>query len=96
MRYDKGVLYLDVTIQTDNFIDVDIGSSVQTLDFSIEANKDARLPYYEGEYLVEPRKVGQTLDTSNKSMSEDVVINPIYYAETTNIGGGYTAIIGKE
>lgn len=77
-------------------IDVEIESNARVLDFSIEGNKDTRLPYYDGEYDVEPRKVGQTLETANKSMSEDVVINPIYYAETTNVGGGYTAIIGKE
>ena len=77
-------------------IDVEIESNARVLDFSIEGNKDARLPYYTGDYSVEPRKVGQTLETANKSMSEDVVINPIYYAETTNVGGGYTAIIGKE
>lgn len=92
----NGVLRLDVSIQTENYIDVDIESGAKVLDFSIEGNKDARLPYYDGSVLVEPRKVGQTLETANKSMSEDVVISPIYYAETTNVGGGYTAIIGKE
>ncbi len=92
----NGVLRLDVSIQTENYIDVDVKSGAKVLDFSIEGNKDARLPYYDGEYDVEPRKVEQTLETANKSMSEDVVINPIYYAETTNVGGGYTAIIGKE
>lgn len=92
----NGTLRLDVSIQTENYIDVDIKSGAKVLDFSIEGNKDGRLPYYDGEYGVEPRKVGQILETANKSMSEDVVINPIYYAETTNVGGGYTAIIGKE
>lgn len=92
----NGVLRLDVSIQTENYIDVDVKSGAKVLDFSIEGNKDARLPYYNGEYGVEPRKVGQTLETANKSMSEDVVISPIYYAETINVGGGYTAIIGKE
>ena len=77
-------------------IDVEIESNARVLDFSIEGNKDTRLPYYDGAVLVEPRKVGQTLGTANKSMSEDVVINPIYYAETTNLSGGYTAVIGKE
>ena len=90
------MINLDVTIQSENYIDIEIKPDSFLLDFSIEGNKDARLPYYDGAYDVEPRKVGQVLETANKSMSEDVVINPIYYAETTNIGGGYTAVIGTE
>lgn len=77
-------------------IDVEIESNARVLDFSIEGNKDTRLPYYDGAVLVEPRKVGQTLETANKSMSEDVVIKPIFYSETTNPSGGLTIVIGAE
>lgn len=92
----NGVLRLDVSIQTENYIDVDVKSGAKVLDFSIEGNKDSRLPYYTGDYSVEPRKVGQTLETANKSMSEDVIIKPIFYSETTNPSGGLTIVIGAE
>lgn len=90
------VLHLDLTIQTENYIDINVESNAKALDFSVEGNKDGRLPYYEGLTTIDPRKIEQTLETANKSMSENVVINPIYYAETSNESGGYTAVIGME
>ncbi len=82
----NGVLHLDVSIQTDEkFIDIDIAGE-----------KDPRLPYYEGSYVVDPRKVSQTLETANKSMSDDVVVNEIFYSEVGNVSGGNTAYIGME
>lgn len=66
------------------------------LELTFDVTAGGRLPYYEGSYEVDPRKVAQTLDTQNKSMRENVVIKEIYYAETSNLGGGYTAIIGME
>ena len=55
-----------------------------------------RLPYYEGTYEVTPRKVEQVLATKNKSMSDDVTVFSIPYAEVSNLGGGLTATIGIE
>ena len=81
----NGVLHLDVSIQTDNYIDIDISGE-----------KDPRLPYYEGDYIVDPRKVSQTLQTANKSMSADVTVNEIFYSEVGNLSGGNTAYIGME
>lgn len=82
----NGVLHLDVSIQTDEkFIDIDIAGE-----------KDPRLPYYDGSYVVDPRKVAQTLSTANKSMSDDVVVNEIFYSEVGNVSGGNTAYIGME
>lgn len=82
----NGVLHLNVSIQTDEkFIDIDIAGE-----------KDPRLPYYEGAYVVDPRKVSQTLETANKSMSDDVTINEIFYSEVENLSGGNTAFIGME
>lgn len=54
------------------------------------------LPYYDGEYTVDPRKVSQTLDTKDKSMSSNVTINAIFYSEVSNPSGGGTVYIGKE
>lgn len=54
------------------------------------------LPYYSGDYEVDPRKVDQVLETKNKSMRDDVVVNSINYLEVSNPQGGMTATIGFE
>lgn len=77
-------------------LDVDINSNEKLIEVGIEGSTTGRLPYYNGDYVVDPRKVAQTLETANKSMRNDVVVNEIFYAETSNVGGGYTAIIGME
>lgn len=51
--------------------------------------------WYEGVYDVTPKITEQTMPTKDKTMREDVTIFSIPYAETTNIGGGYTATIGE-
>ena len=89
-------LYLDVSIQTDNYIDIAIASNQTALDFTIEGSSESRLPYYEGSYEVDPRKIQQILETANKSMENDVVINPIFYSEVENPAGGNTVYIGME
>ena len=52
--------------------------------------------WYEGSYEVTPHIGGQILPTKEKTMRDDLTVNAIPYAETTNIGGGYTATIGEE
>lgn len=49
---------------------------------------------YEGTYKVIPSVSSQTLDTSNKLMQSDVVVEKIPYAEVSNNSGGKTASIG--
>ena len=49
---------------------------------------------YDGTYIVIPKAVEQSLDTSAKYMKTDVTIEKIPYYETTNESGGYTVIIG--
>lgn len=61
-----------------------------------EGGGGSPLPYYDGEYSVVPRKIEQVLETKNKSMRDDVTIDPINYAEVTNPQGGKTATIGFE
>ncbi len=78
------------------YLDIDLNESTTELELTFDATAGGRLPYYEGAYVVDPRKVSQTLETQNKSMRENVVVNEIYYAETSNLGGGYTAYIGLE
>ena len=49
---------------------------------------------YEGSYKVTPAVSSQTLDTSNKLMQADVLVEKIPYAEVSNNSGGKTASIG--
>lgn len=49
---------------------------------------------YEGSYKVTPVASSQTLDTSNKLMQADVLVEKIPYAEVSNNSGGKTASIG--
>lgn len=57
-------------------------------------SKQQRTDYYTGEYVVTPSTEEQTLNTKNRMMSKDVLIEEIPYYETTNQSGGYTVIIG--
>lgn len=82
----NGVLHLDVELENSN----------QVIDVELVGGGSGRFPYYNGDYIVDPRKVTQTLATRNKSMQDDVTINPIFYAETSNPSGGLTAVIGLE
>ena len=78
------------------YIDVDIDSGTTSFDITIEGHSGERLPYYEGSYEVDPRKVSQTLETANKSMADDVTVNAIFYSEVANPSGGDTVYIGME
>lgn len=51
--------------------------------------------YYDGEYVVTPQAWEQTvLATQNLVLRDDVTVLEIPYYETSNLGGGKTAIIG--
>lgn len=82
---ENNVLHLDV--------DLDCGS--QTFDIELSGGEGI-LPYYDGPYVVDPRKILQTFETKNKSMKNDVIVNEIFYSEVGNISGGNTAFIGME
>ena len=50
---------------------------------------------YVGQYEIIPlANLEQILRTNNKLLRHDVIIKPIPYATTSNLAGGYTAIIG--
>ena len=50
---------------------------------------------YTGQYQVTPLpNVEQILRTQNRLLKHDIIIEQIPYYETTNLAGGYTAIIG--
>lgn len=79
-------------------IELSIDSTVR-IDFDVgeEIGGGGRLPDYEGEYVVTPDLYDkQVLSTKNKSLSDDVTVLKVPYEEVTNLGGGYTAVIGYE
>ena len=50
---------------------------------------------YTGRYEVTPMAdIAQVLNTNNKIMEDNVTVEKIPYAETSNAAGGYTVIIG--
>ena len=53
--------------------------------------------HYSGSYEVTPKAHRtQTLDTSGKVLSEDLVIHEVPYYQTSNASGGVTSYIAKE
>ena len=53
--------------------------------------------HYSGSYEVTPKAhQTQTLDTSGKVLSEDLVIHEVPYYQTSNDSGGVTSYIAKE
>ncbi len=86
---------LQLDIQSTLNLDIDLIETPE-INLTIEEGGGSPLPYYDGAYQVTPRKVEQVLDTKNKSMRDDVTIDPINYAEVTNPQGGKTATIGYE
>lgn len=65
-----------------------------TLDSEITVVKRTG-EYYNGDYDATSLPFeDQTLDTEGKVMRNNFVVNRIPYAETSNLSGGYTAIIG--
>ena len=53
------------------------------------------LPDYEGEYEIYPTVEDQVLDTTLRTMRNDLTVKAISYVEEANPAGGYTAIIGS-
>lgn len=49
---------------------------------------------YTGEYEVDPDFEGKTLETKNKTLSEDITVNPIEVSRVSNPAGGKTIYIG--
>ena len=69
-------------------------SALSNLSGSLTVPVDYTAPTYEGEYEITPAVYEQSFDTAGKKMGHDLVVLEIPYAETSNLSGGYTAIIG--
>lgn len=62
------------------------------LDFNYIGNV---YEHYTGSYVITPKIYSQIMETKNKVMDDDVNIEQIYYSQTENESGGYTAQIGE-
>lgn len=49
---------------------------------------------YTGEYSVTPSVSAQIIATDDKRMTDDLIVEPIPYAEVSNVAGGTTVTIG--
>ena len=66
---------------------------IDQMDELIESISGSELPDYQGEYVVSPGFEPITLDTDEKSMRENVLIQPISVNEVSNPSNGKTLII---
>lgn len=53
----------------------------------------AELPKYQGNYSVTPRARAQSITTTGKYLSDDVIVEAIPYAEVSNNANGTTVTI---
>lgn len=51
-------------------------------------------PDYEGEYIIRPAVHEQEMETENRRMKENLIVQEIPYMEVTNASGSTTVIIG--
>ena len=71
-------------------------SSMESIDGDINIPVKVDADVYSGSYTVVPAFEGQTLETKNKVMQDDVSIDAILVSKTINISGGNTVYIGGE
>ncbi len=87
---------LDLAAVPNYTLEVDGGNDITaTLDTAIVINQITG-DIYDGEYIVDPSFEQQTLETRNKTLTDDVTVNAIMVSRTTNTSGGYTVYIGGE
>ena len=67
------------------------------IHFKLDANyigRGGEYPMYNGPYEVAPKFINQTLETQEKAMKKNVIVNEIPVQKAENLGGGYTVTIG--
>ncbi len=85
-------------IETTLVVDVDIQETTVLVPADVATTivvKQGNVPAYEGEYIVIPEVVSQTLETKDKRMTDDVLVREIPYYETSNPQNGLTVFIAN-
>lgn len=72
-------------------------TEVSSLTGYINASSINDFENYNGEYTIVPASNDeQVLDTQNKVLRENIVVEKVPFYETSNLSNGVTAYIGKE
>ena len=77
----------------DQLLSGDLSTGEIRLEATLDIGSGGRLPNYDGDYTVIPKVYEQTLETKNKSMTDNVTVEAVPYAEVSNPSGGKTANI---
>lgn len=65
------------------------------VDASVETTiAHTDMPTYDGAYTVVPNWDTQTLQTKNRSLTENIKVTPIPFESVSNLSGGRTVYIG--
>lgn len=83
-QLSKQQIHVDTSVEQEKLV---VGQDGITVN--VNAARD-----YEGDYLVTPKFVDQTLQTSQRILKEDVRIEKISVTRVSNSSGGNTVIIG--
>lgn len=85
-------------IETSIVVDVDIQETNVLVPADVATTivvKKVDVPEYEGEYVVIPEVISQTLETKDKRMTDNVLVREIPYYETSNPQNGLTVYIAN-
>ena len=94
MIFEPQVIDTVVTVDDEIVITVEDNSEVFNIETDVVVVHSDALPYYTGDYEIDPTFSSQTLETKDKSMSDDVTIKAIAVQSVTNPSGGNTIFIG--
>lgn len=78
---------IELSLERERRIDLEITEKI------VKAGGDDH-EHFSGPYTIDPDFEGQVLDTQYKVMDDDITINPIEVARTSNPSGGKTVYIG--
>lgn len=86
---------LGFTLSSDKGMSFNLSDTTDTLEFTITTPHVIDPNLYDGDYEVTPKTYSQTLDTEDKYLRSDIVINEIPYFETSNDQDGLTVYIAN-
>ena len=93
----KSYMHLKVKLLFDPPLSSAVLECYKTQISEYEWRLNVAAEHYSGSYEVTPKAhQTQTLDTSGKVLSEDLVIHEVPYYQTSNASGGVTSYIAKE
>lgn len=86
---------MSFTLSSDEGMSFNLSDTTDTLEFTITTPHVIDPNLYDGDYEVTPKTYSQTLDTEDKYLSSDIIVNEIPYFETSNDQDGLTVYIAN-